>query len=349
MEKPENSFDWLDLKWFHPDTLLNFHYENQLVLYFTGLIPLVFILRYLLFVNLRQKTEVAFFQNILRPHWSVILRFLPDVLTGLILLLLLLALARPQKTNEILERSSEGIDIMLLLDISESMQIKDLLPDRLEAAKEVAKEFISGRDQDRIGLVVFSGEAFSLCPLTSDYQLLSRFIDEINYEMIQKPGTAIGLAIGVATNRLMESKAKSRVMILISDGDNTAGNIEPYTAARIAAGYRSRIYTIGVGKDGQVLIGSDPLGNDQYIENTMDETTLREIARIGSGSYFRASDNNALKGIFSTIDKLEKSEYKEKRYKNTFDHYRVYLNWALLLFLAWLTLKSTFIVNPVED
>lgn len=349
MEKAENSLDWLDFKWFHPDTLLNFQYENSIILYFIGLIPFVFILRFLLFVNFRQKTEVAFFQRILRTHWSVYLRFIPDVLLGLMMVLMLIALARPQKTNEILERNSEGIDIMLLLDISESMQIKDLIPDRLEAAKEVAKEFVNGRGQDRIGLVVFSGEAFSLCPLTSDYKLLNQFIDAIDYEMIQKPGTAIGMAIGVATNRLMESKAKSKVMILISDGDNTAGNIEPYTAARIAAGYRSRIYAIGVGKDGRVLMGSDPFGNEQYVENTMDETTLREIARIGSGSYFRASDNNALKGIFATIDKLEKSEYKEKRYKNTFDHYRVYLNWALLIFFIWLALKSTFIVNPVED
>jgi len=167
--------------------------------------------------------------------------------------------------------------------------------------------------------------------------------------MINKPGTAIGLAIGVATNRLMESKAKSKVMILLSDGDNTAGNIDPFTAARLAAGYRSRIYTIGVGRDGQVLVGTDPFGNNQYVDNTMDESTLKEIAKIGSGSYFRATDNSGLKNTFDTINKLEKSEYKEKRYKNTTDHYRVYLQWALLFFLLWIFTKSTFIVNPVED
>jgi len=258
-------------------------------------------------------------------------------------------MARPQKTSEILERNSEGIDIILLLDISESMKMKDLVPDRLEAAKAVAKDFVKGRIQDRIGLVVFSGEAFSLCPLTSDYELLNRFIEDIDFSMIQKPGTAIGLAIGVATNRLMDSKAKSKVMILLSDGDNTAGNIDPLTAAKLAAGYRSRIYTIGVGKDGRVLVGSDPFGNEQYVENSMDESTLREIAGIGGGKYYRAADNEGLKGIFSTIDKLEKSEYKEKRYKNTSDYYQVYLQWAILFFLVWMLLKSTFITNPIED
>lgn len=349
MENWEKRFDWLSLNWFQLDTLTGFQYENAIMLYFIGLIPVVMLLRFLLFVNFRQKIEVAFFKKSLKTHWTVYLRYLPDVLLCAIMALILMALARPQRTSEILERSSEGIDIVLLLDISESMKIKDLIPDRLEAAKSVAKEFIKGRSQDRIGLVVFSGEAFSLSPLTSDYELLNRFIDDIDFSMIQKPGTAIGLAIGVATNRLLDSKAKSKVMILLSDGDNTAGNIDPLTAAKLAAGFRSRIYTIGVGKDGRVLVGSDPFGNDQYIDNTMDETTLREIASIGGGKYYRASDNEGLKGIFSTIDKLEKSEYKEKRYKNTSDFYQVYLQWAILIFLIWMLLKSTFIANPVED
>jgi len=349
MENWAKRFDWLDLKWFNPDTLLGFQFENTIILYFIGLIPVVFLLRFILFVNFRQRVEVAFFKNILRVHWTVYLRYLPDMLMCLVLALILFSLARPQKTTENLERTSEGIDIVLVLDISESMKMKDLNPDRLEAAKEVAKEFVSGRIQDRIGLVVFSGEAFSLSPLTTDYSLLNRFIEGIDFEMIQKPGTAIGLAIGVATNRLMDSKAKSKVMILLSDGDNTAGNIDPFTAARLAAGYRTKIYSIGVGRDGRVLVGTDPFGNDQYVENTMDESTLKEIARIGGGKYYRASDNKGLKGIFSTIDKLEKSEYKEKRYKNTSDFYPIYLNWAILFFLIWLLLKSTFIVNPIED
>jgi Ca-activated chloride channel family protein len=349
MENWNKRLEWFDIKWFHPETLLGFQYENPVLLYFLGLIPVVFLLRFLLFVNFRQKVEVAFFQTTFKSHWSVYLRFIPDLIMTGIFVLLLICLARPQKTIENLERTSEGIDIMLVMDISESMKAQDFVPDRLEAAKAVAKDFVGGRLEDRIGIVVFSGEAFSLSPLTSDYDLLYKFIEDIDFQMINKSGTAIGLALGVATNRLMDSKAKSRVIILLSDGDNTAGNIDPFTAAKLARSYKTRIYSIGVGKDGKVLFGTDPFGNDQYVENSMDESTLRNIAKIGGGEYFRASDNSSLKRVFSTIDKLEKSEYKEKRFKNTSDYYPMYLNWALVFFLAWLSLKLTFVSNPIED
>lgn len=349
MESLSKDFEWFDQKWFTLETFQSFEYENSIVLYFLGIIPLVFLVRFLLFVSFRQKIEVAFFTNSLKSHWSVYLRFIPDILMAGIMATLIIALARPQKTSENIERNSEGIDIMLVLDISESMKLQDLKPDRLDAAKKVAQEFVLGRLQDRIGLVVFSGEAFSLSPLTNDYDLLQRFIEDIDYEMISKPGTAIGLAIGVATNRLSESKAKSKVMILLSDGDNTAGNIDPYTAAKLAASYRIKIYTIGIGKDGRVLMGTDPFGNDQYVDNNMDESTLKTIAKLGGGSYYRAGNNESLKSIFETINKLERSEYKENRYKNTSDFYQVYLSWALVLFLLWLGFKSTFVSNPVED
>lgn len=349
MESLIKKLDWLDLKWFLPETIMAFSFENPIFIYLLGLVPLVFLFRFLLFANFRQKLDVAFFQRSLRSHWSVYLRFLPGIIMFLILSLIIFALARPQKTTQDIERTSEGIDILILLDISESMKLQDFRPDRLEAAKAVAREFISGRVQDRIGLVVFSGEAFSLSPLTNDYDLLNRFVEDIRYDMIPKSGTAIGLALGVGINHLAESPAKSKVMILISDGDNTAGNIDPYTAAKLAASYRIKIYTIGVGRDGPVLIGTDPFGNNQYIENNMDETTLRTIAKIGSGNYYRASNNAGLKAIFGTIDKLEKSEYKERKFKNTSDFYQVYLHWAIALFLLWLLLKSTFISNPVED
>ena len=343
------ALDWLDLKWLSYQTLFSFEYENPTVLYFLAIIPIVFLLRLLLFVRFRQKVDVAFFQTSLKTHWSVYFRFIPDILLALIFTLLLIGLARPQKTTENLEKSFDGIDIMLVLDISESMKLQDLRPDRLEAAKSVAKEFVSGRLQDRIGIVVFSGEAFSLSPLTNDYDLLNRFIEDIDFTMIQKPGTAIGLAIGVSTNRLMDSQAKSKVMILISDGDNTAGNIDPFTASRLATSYKIKIYTIGIGKDGPVQMGLDPFGDPQFVENNMDETTLKSIAKIGLGEYYRASSNQGLKQIFSTIDRLEKSEYKEKRFKNTTDFYHIYLYWSLLVFSLWLATKSTFVSNPVED
>ena len=259
------------------------------------------------------------------------------------------AMARPQKTNEKVEQWTEGIDIMLAIDISQSMQIEDFVPNRLESAKEVARDFISGRVQDRIGIVVFSGDAFSLAPLTTDYELLNNYLDEINFEMIENRGTAIGSALGVVTNRMSESESKSKVCILLSDGDNTAGNIDPITAAQLANANDIKIYTIIVGKEGLVPFGKDYFGRPHMVENTVDESTMKKIAEIGTGKFFRVTDNEALKEVFEKIDQYEKAEIKETRFRDTSDFYFVYLQWGILFILLWLLLKSTFINNVLVD
>jgi len=235
------------------------------------------------------------------------------------------------------------------MDISESMKIEDFKPDRLEAAKGVARDFIEGRFQDRIGLVVFSGEAYSRCPLTTDYQLLRTYINEINFELIQKGGTAIGSAIGVSINRMRESESKSKVMILLSDGDNNAGNIDPITAAKLAQAYDIKIYTIAIGKEGRVPFGTDFFGRTRYIDNSLDETTLREIAKIGNGNFYRVDNNKALTEVFEEIDQLEKAEIKESRYKDVTDFYFPYLMWGILFLLMWLLLKSSFMTSALKD
>jgi Ca-activated chloride channel family protein len=229
------------------------------------------------------------------------------------------------------------------------MMIEDFTPNRLEAAKEVARNFINGRVQDRIGLVVFAGDAFSLSPLTTDYELLRSYLDEITFEMIEAKGTAIGSAMAVVTNRMSESETKSKVCILLSDGENTSGNIDPITAAELASAYGIKIYTIVVGKEGMVPYGKDFFGRPQMIENTIDETTMRKMADIGSGQFFRATDNQALEQVFARINKYEKAEIKETRFKDTSDYYVIYLQWAMALFLLWLLLKSTFITNVLQD
>jgi Ca-activated chloride channel family protein len=198
-------------------------------------------------------------------------------------------------------------------------------------------------------MVIFSGDAYSLSPLTTDYDLLKAHIDDINFEMIENRGTAIGSALAVATNRMRESKSKSKVLILLSDGDNTAGNIDPITAAELAAAYDIKTDTIAIGKEGKVPFGKDFFGRPNMVENTMDETTLREIAKIGNGEFYRVSDNQALANVFSLIDKFEKAEIKENRYKDTSDFYQIYLRWAIVFFLLWLALKSTFISNILQD
>ena len=240
---------------------------------------------------------------------------------------------------------SEGIDIILTLDISESMQIEDFKPNRLESAKNVAKTFINGRFQDRIGLVVFSGESYSRCPLTSDYDLLKKYIDEINFDLISTRGTAIGSAIAIATNRMRTSKSESKIIILLSDGDNTAGNIDPLTAAEIAKAYNVKIYSIAIGKNGKVPFGKDYFGRTRYVDNSLDEKNLKEIAEITSGNFYRASNEDSLKKIFEEIDQLEKSEVKENKFVNTIDYYKYYLLYAIFFYLTILLSKSSFFYN----
>jgi Ca-activated chloride channel family protein len=340
---------WYHFNWFSPATLKGFSWEHPEFLYGVLAIPLLFVLRWLLRYYFNQKLPVAVSHKDLRSSPLNLVRLIPEFLLMISLMLILTALARPQKTNEKVEQWTEGIDIMVALDISQSMQIEDFTPNRLDAAKRVALDFIQGRLQDRIGLIVFSGDAFSLAPLTTDYDLLRSYINEINFEMIENRGTAIGSAMAVVTNRMRESESKSKVCILLSDGDNTAGNIDPITAAELASAYGIKIYTIVVGKEGLVPYGKDFFGRPNMIENTVDETTMRKMAQIGGGEFFRATDNQALSQVFAKIDQYEKAEIKETRFKDTSDYYFIYLQWAIALFLLWLLLKSTFISNVLQD
>lgn len=340
---------WYSLNWFFPGTLNSFTWENKTFLYLLLAVPLLFVARWAIRYFFNQKLPVALLKSDLKSSPITWLRLLPELLISLVLCLLLTALARPQRTNEKVEQWTEGIDIMLAVDISQSMQIEDFEPNRLTAAKEVARDFIKGRLQDRIGIVVFSGDAFSLAPLTTDYRLLNSYLDDISFEMIESRGTAIGSALAVVTNRMRESKSKSKVCILLSDGDNTAGNIDPITSAELAAAYDIKIYTIIVGREGMVPFGKDYFGRPNMVENTIDESTMRRIAEIGAGEFFRVTDNEALKNVFGRIDQYEKAEIQETRFKDTSDYYFVYLKWAILFFLLWLLLKSTFLSNALQD
>lgn len=340
---------WYSFSWFYPGTFSGFTWANPLYLWLLALVPVLFLLRWILRYFLNQKLPVALVKSDLKSTPFTLVRFIPEFLLTLVVALVLVALGRPQKTNEKVEQWTEGIDIILALDISQSMQIEDFTPNRLEAAKDVARDFIKGRTQDRIGIVVFSGDAFSLAPLTTDYDLLNAYLNDISFDMIENRGTAIGSAMAVVTNRMRESESISKVCILLSDGDNTAGNIDPITAAELAAAYNIKTYTIVVGKEGLVPFGKDYFGRPNMVENTVDETTMRKIASISGGEFFRASDNEALKRVFERIDQYEKAEIKETRFKDTADFYFIYLRWAMVLFLFWLLMKSTFMSNVLQD
>lgn len=344
-----DNLNYWSLEWFSLSTLRSFTWNAPPYLYGIVLVPLLLLTRWLWRYFFNQKLPVAFTKSDLKSSPLTWLRLLPEIVLGLVVALILIALARPQKTNEKVEQWTEGIDIMLAIDISQSMQIEDFTPNRLEAAKNVARDFIKGRLQDRIGIVVFSGDAFSLAPLTTDYGLLNTYLNELSFDMIESRGTAIGSALAVVTNRMRESNSLSKVCILLSDGDNTAGNIDPITSAELAAAYNIKIYTIVVGKEGMVPFGKDFFGRPNMVENTVDESTMRKIAELGAGEFFRVTDNRALLQVFKKIDQYEKAEIKETRFKDTTDFYFIYVRWAIVFFLLWLLLKSTFLGNILQD
>ena len=345
----DNNFleNWFSFKWFSLNQILSYEWANYEIIYMVSLIPIAYLITK--FLNKKITYQVSIPKSNLSSVSYPFIRFIPNLVFIISIIMIILSLARPQKSNEKIDRWSEGIDIMLVVDISESMQIEDFSPNRLESAKSVAKKFIDGRFQDRIGLVVFSGESYSRCPLTSDYSLLKKYIDEINFDLISTRGTAIGSAIAIATNRMRESKSKTKILILLSDGDNTAGNIDPKTASEIAKAYGIKIYSIAIGKNGKVPFGKDYFGRPRYVENSLDEKNLRDIAKTTEGKFYRASNNKSLENIFNEIDEFEKSEIKENRYKNTVDYYQYYLLWGIIFILLFILTKSTYLNNILKD
>lgn len=345
----EEKASWYSLSWFTRSQFQSFDWQYPEWFYALLAIPLLFLLRWLISMQLKQKLPIALTKTDLKSSPVTYLRFIPPIFFILSLALIITSLARPQTTNEQVEQWSEGIDIVLNIDISESMKIEDFRPNRLEAAKDVANDFVEGRFQDRIGLVIFSGDALPSCPLTTDYGLLHEMIDDVNFEKIESRGTAIGNAITSGINFLREAVSESKVMILLSDGDNTAGNVDPITAANLANAYNIKMYVIAIGRDGKVPFGTDFFGRPRMVENQFDETTLREIAKIGNGKFYRVSDKDALIDVFDEIDQLEKAEVQETRYKDTTDFYYVYLKWAAIFLLLWLATKPTFLTNVLTD
>ncbi len=276
--------------------------------------------------------------------WKVRLKFLPEILKIIAFILLVVALARPRKSMVNMETKTEGIDIIITLDVSTSMLARDFEPNRFEAAREVAKEFIAGRKNDRIGFVVFSGESYTQCPLTSDYKILVDMISKIKMKQIED-GTAIGNALSTSINRLKDSKAKSKVIILLTDGENNKGNIDPETAAEAAKALGIRIYTIGIGNKIAPYPTQDFFGNIVYrnAEFHIDEEMLGNIAKITKGLFFRAKNENKLKQIYQEIDQLEKTKISTKTYKRYQEEYFKYAITALIFLIISILLEQTIL------
>ena len=330
--------------------LLNNITFNNPELFLLLILPLVHALWH--FFSQKNTKNVLSFSNItLFSSKKIIkerLRHLPYLLQILSICLIITSLARPQTNTSWEESKTEGIDIIISMDISVSMLAQDLKPNRLDASKKIATDFIKQRKNDRIGLVIFSGRSFTQCPLTTDKTSVVNLFNDIEYGMIDDGRTAIGDGLGTALNRLKGSKTKSKIVILLTDGENTAGKISPLTAADIAASdsMNIKIYTIGVGTKG---MAKSPVAIDfngrfvyDYIEVKIDEKTLTEIANRTGGKYFRATNNESLKGIYNTIDELETSEIESVKFNTETEEFYLFSLIALGLFLISFILKITY-------
>lgn len=281
--------------------------------------------------------------------WRTYLVHVPMVLQVLCVTFLCIALARPQLSNRWSSESTEGIDIMMALDISGTMLAEDLKPNRLEAAKKVASDFVIERPNDNIGLVVFAGESFTQCPLTTDHAVLINLFQSVKFGMVED-GTAIGLGLANCVNRMKDSKTKSKVIILLTDGSNNRGEIDPETAAQIAQTFGIRVYAVGVGSHGQVRVPVQTPYGTQYMtmDSEFDEGTLRKIASTTGGEYFRATDNATLKQIYEQIDQLEKTKIRVREYSKRTEAFMPFLVAALLCLLLEVLLRH-YILRTIAE
>ena len=264
------------------------------------------------------------------------------------IILIVTALARPQVIDTSTRvKTNSGIDIIMAIDVSASMLAKDLKPNRLDALKNVADEFIKNRISDRIGLVEYAGESYTKTPLTTDKSITLRSLKEIKYNNIIEGGTAIGMGLATSVNRIKDSKAKSKVIILLTDGVNNAGFIDPMTAAELAKEFQIKIYSIGLGTNGLALspVGIDSRGKFNYanVQVEIDEKLLTQISEMTGGKYFRATDNDRLKEIYLDIDELEKTEIEEFKYYSVDEKYRYFLLPAIILIAFEMIMKLTIL------
>lgn len=281
-----------------------------------------------------------------RSSWLPKVKPLLFALRLLALALVIIAMARPRTVDVSTKtKTTRGIDIVMAIDVSASMLARDLRPNRLEALKDVAADFVKGRPNDRIGLVVYAGESFTKTPITSDKAIVLTAMNDIEYSSILENGTAIGMGLATSVNRLKDSKAKSKVIILLTDGSNNAGFIDPKIASELAVEYGIKVYTIGVGTNGMALspVAIRPNGTFQFgnVKVEIDEELLREIAKVTKGKYFRATDNKKLQTIYEEIDKLEKTDVEEFKFYNYEEKFRPLVLIAGLLILVEFLLRYT--------
>ncbi len=327
--------------------LSNYEFHNPWLLLFLLLVPLIVVRYY------RQKKQIT--RSIQFPHteafagqknWKNLLAKLMPWLFFIGLTSMLIALARPQQVLQEEEVKAEGIDIMMVMDLSSSMLAQDFAPDRLSASKKVATDFVEKRKYDRIGLAVFAGESYTQCPLTTDHQVLKGFLESLQCGLLED-GTAIGMGLASAVNRLKESPSKSKIVILLTDGVNNSGYIKPLTAAEIAKEVGVKVYTIGVGTRGTARAPISKRPNGQFVYGMtrvqIDEELMNEISSSTGGQYFRAVNLSQLERIYDYIDELEKTEIEVNVFKRYNEKYRIFLMVGLILLVCRWLLSNTIL------
>ena len=328
---------------------MNLEFLNPEYFILLGVIPIIILWNYLNRNKLNNSIKFSnseAFKN--SSNIYSILKASLRYLRMISLVLIITALARPQVIDTSTRvKTNSGVDIIMAIDVSASMLAKDLKPNRLDALKNVADEFIKNRVTDRIGLVEYAGESYTKTPLTTDKSITLRSLREIKYNNIIEGGTAIGMGLATSVNRIKDSKAKSKVIILLTDGVNNAGFIDPITAAELAKEFQIKIYSIGLGTNGLALspVGIDARGKFNYanVQVEIDEKLLTQISEMTGGKYFRATDNERLKEIYSDIDKLEKTEIEEFKYYSVDEKFRYFLVPAILLIVFELIMKLTIL------
>ena len=331
--------------------LENIAFANPQLLWGLLIVPAAIV--WYIFRHKKQDASVRFSDmngfETLPKSWKVYGRHLLFVLQMAALALLIVAIARPQSTSTSQTSNIEGIDIILAQDVSGSMLARDLKPDRLEASKKVAADFVEGRPTDRMGLVVFSGESFTQVPLTTDHGIMLNMLKELKSGMIED-GTAIGDGLATAINRLKDSEAISKVIILLTDGMNNAGSVDPYTAAELAKLYGIRVYTIGVGSYGTAPFPVQTIFGVQYQQMPVeiDEKLLQTIANSSGGKYFRATSNQRLDDIYDEIDKLERSKIEVTEFRHVHEEFYPLVALALILLLVEFLLRK-FVFSTISE
>lgn len=331
--------EWTSAYWFSSEVWQQIIWARPYFLYGLLLLPFLPILRYFLQKKAKSVLPIATV-NGLQPHWSRHLRVIPPLLLLSSLALLIVAISGPRLSLESRDRIAEGIDIAIALDISESMTNTDFKPNRLEIAKKLAKKFIKNRQDDRIALVSFAGKAATLSPLTTDHETLQDALQLLQYKTINEEGTAIGDALALSVSKLKNSESKTKIIILISDGDNTSGNLDPTLSAKLAQKYNIKLYAILVGM---------ATGTVADYQQSIDKGTLKKVVDITKGQFFQATNANALAQIFDRISNLEKAKYEDNTVSNLIDIYEPYLKWGIMLLLIAFATKITFLGNILED